>query len=63
MIVAENVCENSMPALAGNAALKTTSPLVEELVIVMVESDEPRPRAISVPLINMEDFGQGWIVT
>ena len=40
-----------MPELAGKAALNTTSPLVEEFVMVMVERDDPSPFAVIVPFI------------
>lgn len=52
-----------MPALAGKAAVNTTSPLEEELLMVIVESDDPNPFAVIVPLIRIVDWDHGSTVT
>ena len=63
MIAAVNVCENRIPALAGNEALKKRSPLVVELVKVIVDSEDPSPFAVSVPLIRIHGWDHGLTAT
>ena len=52
-----------MPVFAGNSALKRTFPSVLELDILMLESEDPRPLAVRVPLIRMADWDHGRTVT
>lgn len=59
LMKAVKVCENRIPALVGKIALKTKSPLLVELLRMIVESEDPRPFAVRVPLIRMEDWDHG----
>ena len=51
------------PAFAGNMAWKATSPLLLELLRLTVDKDEPRPLAMTVPLIRTFGRSQGTTVT
>lgn len=59
LMVAAKVCENRIPALAGNVALKIRLPLDVELVRMIVDNEDPSPLAVSVPLTRIEDCDQG----
>lgn len=61
--MAENVCENKMPELVGNPALKIKLPALVELVMEIVVSEDPSPFAVRVPLIRIDESDQGTTVT
>ena len=63
MILAVNVCENRIPALVGKLALKFRLLPLVEFVREMVDSEDPSPLAVSVPLIRIDDWDHGTIVT
>ena len=63
LMAAVKVCENKMPPLAGNFALKMIFPLSVELLREMEESEDPRPFAVRVPLIRIEDWDHGMMDT
>ena len=63
LMVAVLVWEKRMPVFAGKSALKRTFPSVLELDILMLEIEDPRPFAVSVPLIRMVDCDHGSMVT
>ena len=63
MILTVNVCENRIPALVGKLALKLRLPPLVEFVREMVESEDPSPLAVRVPLIRIDGEDHGAIVT
>lgn len=63
LILAVNVCENRIPALVGKLALKLRLPRLVEFVREMVESEDPSPLAVRVPLIRIDGLVQGTTVT